>query len=97
MAISSDEAQYFPRRNSRTNTGTLAPTLTFRTRSLRTTLPAKSRFALSSSASRTGAPPLLMARLRAEQGCRQANGRALRRLLGPAQRRAVRLHSRRLG
>ena len=55
MAISSDEAQYFPSRNSRTKTGTLAPVLTLRTRSLRTTLPANSRFALSSSASRAGA------------------------------------------
>ena len=39
----SDEAQYLPSRNSSTKTGTLAPTLTFRTRSLRTTLPAKCR------------------------------------------------------
>ena len=41
IAISSDDAQYLPSRNSRTKTGTLAPTLTLRTRSLRTTLPAK--------------------------------------------------------
>src|SRR5258708_4003618 len=54
MAISSDDAQYLPSRNSRTNTGTLAPTLTFRTRSFRTTLPAKVRLTLSSSASRNG-------------------------------------------
>ena len=38
MAISSDEAQYLPSRYSSTNTGTLAPTLTLRTRSLRTHL-----------------------------------------------------------
>src|SRR5687768_17378737 len=52
MDISSDDAQYFPRRNSSTNTGTFAPTFTLRTRSLRTTLPAKRRLALSSSESR---------------------------------------------
>ena len=32
---------YFPIKNSSTKTGTLAPTFTFRTKSLRTTLPSK--------------------------------------------------------
>ena len=41
MAAGSSVAQYFPSRYSRTKTGTLAPTLTLRTRSLRTTFPAK--------------------------------------------------------
>src|SRR5262245_17728553 len=51
MAIASDEAQYFPRRYSSTKTGTLAPTFTFRTRSLRTTLPGKASATLLSSKS----------------------------------------------
>src|SRR2546428_13981294 len=59
MASSSDEAQYLPSRYSRTKTGTLAPTLTLRTRSLRTTVPAKRRLTLSSSASRVAAWLLL--------------------------------------
>ena len=58
MATSSDDAQYLPSRYSRTKTGTFAPTFTLRTRSLRTTLPAKSRLALSSSASRAGTVPV---------------------------------------
>src|SRR6516162_8659245 len=41
MAAGSSVAQYFPSKYSRTKTGMLAPTLTLRTRSLRTTLPAK--------------------------------------------------------
>src|SRR4051794_13479841 len=41
MAAGSSVAQYFPSRYSRTKTGTFAPTLTLRTRSLRTTFPAK--------------------------------------------------------
>ena len=41
MAAGSSVAQYLPSRYSRTKTGTLAPTFTLRTRSLRTTLPAK--------------------------------------------------------
>ncbi len=64
IATSSDDAQYFPSRNSRTKTGTLAPTFTFRTRSLRTTFPANKRFTLSSRASRWvggESAPLLMA------------------------------------
>src|SRR5262249_57600813 len=40
MATGSSVAQYFPSRYSSTKTGTFAPTFTFRTRSLRTTLPA---------------------------------------------------------
>ncbi len=54
IASSSDEAQYLPSRYSRTKTGTLTPTLIRRTRSLRTTLPAKTRLTLSSSGSRAG-------------------------------------------
>src|ERR1700682_6110153 len=49
MAAGSSVAQYFPSRYSRTNTGTLAPTLTLRTKSLRTTFPAKTAVALRSS------------------------------------------------
>src|SRR6516165_17854 len=41
MAAGSSVAQYLPSRYSSTKTGTLAPTFTFRTKSLRTTLPAK--------------------------------------------------------
>src|SRR6478672_11529503 len=41
MAAGSSVAQYLPSRYSRTKTGMLAPTLTLRTRSLRTTFPAK--------------------------------------------------------
>ncbi len=45
IAAGSSVAQYFPRRYSRTKTGTLAPTLTLRTKSLRTTLPANTEVA----------------------------------------------------
>src|SRR3954452_25262894 len=45
MAAGSSVAQYLPSRYSRTKTGTLAPTLTLRTRSLRTTLPANTEVA----------------------------------------------------
>jgi hypothetical protein len=48
-ALSSSEAQYFPSKYSRTKTGTFAPTLTLRTRSLRTTFPGKTVFAFLSS------------------------------------------------
>src|SRR4051812_37768239 len=48
IAARSSVAQYLPRRYSRTNTGTLAPTLTLRTRSLRTTFPANTVAALRS-------------------------------------------------
>ena len=41
IATGSSVAQYLPSRYSSTNTGTFAPTLTLRTRSLRTTFPAK--------------------------------------------------------
>src|SRR5512145_1464767 len=41
MATGSSVAQYFPSRYSSTKTGTLAPTFTLRTKSLRTTFPAK--------------------------------------------------------
>src|SRR5262245_38739428 len=41
MAAGSSVAQYFPSRYSSTKTGTLAPTFTLRTKSLRTTFPAK--------------------------------------------------------
>src|SRR5262245_45685965 len=40
IAAGASVAQYFPSRYSRTKTGTLARTLTLRTRSLRTTFPA---------------------------------------------------------
>src|SRR5512135_3575716 len=49
MTAGSSVAQYLPSRYSRTNTGTLAPTLTLRTKSLRTTFPAKTSVALRSS------------------------------------------------
>src|SRR5919106_6253669 len=49
MAAGSSVAQYLPSRYSSTKTGTLAPTLTLRTRSLRTTFPAKTDRALLSS------------------------------------------------
>ncbi len=49
MAAGSSVAQYFPSRYSRTKTGTLAPTFTLRTRSLRTTLPANTDVAFWSS------------------------------------------------
>src|ERR1017187_2811133 len=49
MATGSSVAQYLPNRYSRTNTGTLAPTFTLRTRSLRTTLPANTEAAFLSS------------------------------------------------
>ena len=41
IAAASSVAQYFPSKYSKTKTGTFAPTFTFRTKSLRTTLPAK--------------------------------------------------------
>src|SRR5688500_8997981 len=53
MAAGSSDAQYLPSRYSSTNTGTFAPTFTLRTRSLRTTLPAKAAFAFRSSSSCT--------------------------------------------
>src|SRR5437588_6198189 len=49
MATGSLVAQYFPSRYSRTKTGTLAPTFTLRTKSLRTTLPANKEAAFLSS------------------------------------------------
>ena len=49
MAAGSSVAQYFPSRYSSTKTGTFAPTFTLRTRSLRTTLPAKTDAAFWSS------------------------------------------------
>src|SRR5262245_31964620 len=60
IATSSEDAQYLPSKYSRTNTGTFAPTFTLRTRSFRTTLPANSRFTLSSRASRVGTGVLVM-------------------------------------
>src|SRR5262245_19592729 len=48
MAAGSSVAQYFPRRYSSTKTGTLAPTFTLRTKSLRTTFPAKIAVVFSS-------------------------------------------------
>src|ERR1017187_8850734 len=50
-AARSSVAQYLPSRYSRTKTGTFAPTLILRTRSLRTTLPAKISAALRSRGS----------------------------------------------
>jgi hypothetical protein len=50
MATGSSVAQYFPNRYSSTKTGTLAPTFTLRTKSLRTTLPANTEAAFRSSA-----------------------------------------------
>src|SRR2546429_2991628 len=41
IATGSSVAQYFPSKYSSTKTGTFAPTFTLRTRSLRTTFPAK--------------------------------------------------------
>src|SRR4051812_45275105 len=49
MAMGSSVAQYFPSRYSRTKTGTLAPTFTLRTKSLRTTLPANTEAAFLSN------------------------------------------------
>ena len=49
MATGSSVAQYLPSRYSSTKTGTLDPTFTFRTRSLRTTLPAKTDVAFWSN------------------------------------------------
>src|ERR1039458_5253688 len=49
IATGSSVAQYFPSRYSRTKTGTLAPTFTLRTKSLRTTLPANTEVAFLSS------------------------------------------------
>src|SRR6266581_7757318 len=51
MAVGSSVAQYLPSRYSSTYTGTLAPTLTLRTRSLRTTFPANTSLAFWSSSS----------------------------------------------
>src|SRR6201993_4638885 len=49
IATGSSVAQYFPSRYSRTKTGTLAPTFTLRTKSLRTTFPANTEAAFRSS------------------------------------------------
>ena len=53
IATGSSVAQYFPSRYSRTKTGTLAPTFTLRTRSLRTTLPANTEAAFRSNSGMT--------------------------------------------
>src|SRR5713226_600669 len=50
-AKASSVAQYFPSRYSSTYTGTVEPNFSFRTSSLRTTLPAKTCVTLRSSAS----------------------------------------------
>src|SRR5215208_4109200 len=49
IAKGSSVAQYLPSRYSSTKTGTFAPTLTLRTRSLRTTLPANTEVVFWSS------------------------------------------------
>src|SRR5260370_32587821 len=49
MATGSSVAQYFDSRYSRTKTGTLGPTFALRTKSLRTTFPAKTEVAFRSS------------------------------------------------
>src|SRR6476646_9060376 len=95
MAVSSDEAQYFPNRNSSTKTGTFAPTLTFRTRSFRTTFPANSWFALLSSASRAGGVPLLILKLRDEPGCHWVSGTTPHLLWDLESRREAKVSSRR--
>src|SRR5437867_11391363 len=53
MATESSVAQYLPSRYSRTKAGTVAPTLTARTRSLRTTFPASARATFRSRSSST--------------------------------------------
>src|SRR5437879_12230746 len=100
MATGSSVAQYFPSRYSRTKTGTLAPTLTLRTRSLRTTLPAKidvafwSNSGMASSSDSNGDLDLVQAReLRTAGGIeeRDAHG-LLRDLLDPHHGHRVRFN-----